>query len=170
LSMGRYGADRPSDRKVSLEVSVDKWVSDALEKIRSKKSVSSLVNSLLATVIRQFDPGPASPFIYELVGLLAKHKREAEATGDTETLASVAQLHSMLEPFIDLAEAEPKPNALPSGDSYSRGGKAESRIEGSQREYSWYVVPVLHCGAPMSYLRGSGAWKCVTCGFLLHDA
>jgi len=170
LSMGRYGADSPSDRKVSLEVSVDKWVSDALEKIRSKKSVSSLVNSLLATVIRQFDPGPASPFIYELVGLLAKHKREAEATGDTETLASVAQLHSMLEPYIDLAEAEPRPSPLSLADGGSRGGTVESRVEPSQREYSWYAVPVLHCGAPMSYLCGSGTWKCVTCGFLLHDA
>jgi hypothetical protein len=167
LSMGRYGADSPSDRKVSLEVSVDKWVSDALEKIRSKKSVSSLVNSLLATVIRQFDPGPASPFIYELVGLLAKHRREAEATGDAETLASVAQLHSMLEPFIDLSEAEPE-SKLPllGGD----GVTVSPRVGRSQYEYSRYAVPVLHCGIPMAYLRGSGGWKCVTCGFLLQDS
>ena len=46
MSFGRYGADNPGERKVSLEITVDKWVSDALGKIRSKKSVSNLVNSL----------------------------------------------------------------------------------------------------------------------------
>ena len=157
MSFGRYGADNPGERKVSLEITVDKWVSDALGKIRSKKSVSNLVNSLLATVIRQFDPGPASPFVYELVGLLAKHRQEAEASGDTETLASVTQLHSMLEPYIDLAEAEPT----------SVGRLAAT--EGQGRYYSRYAVPVLHCGTPMAFLRGSRAWKCLMCGFLLHD-
>ena len=157
MSFGRYGADSPGERKVSLEITVDKWVSDALGKIRSKKSVSNLVNSLLATVIRQFDPGPASPFVYELVGLLAKHRQEAEASGDTETLASVTQLHSMLEPYIDLAEAE----------LTSVGRLAAT--EGQGRYYSRYAVPVLHCGTPMAYLRGSRAWKCLMCGFLLHD-
>ena len=157
MSFGRYGADNPGERKVSLEITVDKWVSDALGKIRSKKSVSNLVNSLLATVIRQFDPGPASPFVYELVGLLAKHRQEAEASGDTETLASVTQLHSMLEPYIDLAEAE----------LTSVGRLAAT--EGQGRYYSRYAVPVLHCGTPMAFLRGSRAWKCLMCGFLLHD-
>ncbi|MDG7015776.1 MAG: hypothetical protein JRM82_00190, partial [Nitrososphaerota archaeon] len=157
LSFGRYGPDNPGERKVSLEITVDKWVSDALGKIRSKKSVSNLVNSLLATVIRQFDPGPASPFVYELVGLLAKHRQEAEASGDTETLASVTQLHSMLEPYIDLAEAE----------LTSVGRLAAT--EGQGRYYSRYAVPVLHCGTPMAFLRGSRAWKCLMCGFLLHD-
>jgi hypothetical protein len=165
LSLGRYGAGNPGERKVSLEITVDKWVSDALGKIRSKKSVSSLVNSLLGTVIRQFDPGPASPFIYELVRLLAKHRQEAEASGDTETLASVAQLHSMLEPFIDLAEAEPEPGALSLG-----GGTVSPRVVGSLREYSRYSVPALHCGVPMTYLCGSRIWKCVACGFLIRDA
>lgn len=162
MSLGRYGADSPSDRKVGLEITVDKWVSDALEKIRSKKSVSSLVNSLLATVIRQFDPGPASPFIYELVGLLAKHMREAEASGDMETLASVAQLHSILEPYIDLAEAEPEPVA-------KTVTKAREHNE-VRRNYIRYAVPVMHCDVPMSFLRTSGAWKCLACGFLLRDS
>ena len=157
MSFGRYGPDNPGERKVSLEITVDKWVSDALGKIRSKKSVSNLVNSLLATVIRQFDLGPASPFVYELVGLLAKHRQEAEASGDTETLASVAQLHSLLEPYIDLAEAE----------LTSVGRLAAT--EGQGRYYSRYAVPVLHCGTPMAFLRGSRAWKCLMCGFLLHD-
>ena len=157
MSFGRYGADNPGERKVSLEITVDKWVSDGLGKIRSKRSVSNLVNSLLATVIRQFDPGPASPFVYELVGLLAKHRQEAEASGDTETLASVTQLHSMLEPYIDLAEAE----------LTSVGRLAAT--EGQGRYYSRYAVPVLHCGTPMAFLRGSRAWKCLMCGFLLHD-
>ena len=157
MSFGRYGADNPGERKVSLEITVDKWDSDALGKIRSKKSVSNLVNSLLATVIRQFDPGPASPFVYELVGLLAKHRQEAEASGDTETLASVTQLHSMLEPYIDLAEAE----------LTSVGRLAAT--EGQGRYYSRYAVSVLHCGTPMAFLRGSRTWKCLMCGFLLRD-
>ena len=158
MSFGRYGAVNPCERKVSLEITVDKWVSDALGKVRSKKSVSNLVNSLLATVIRQFDPGPASPFVYELVGLLAKHRQEAEASGDTETLASVTQLHSMLEPYIDLAEAE-----------LTSVGRFAKATEGQGRYYTRYAVPVLHCGTPMALLRGSRGWKCLMCGFLLCD-
>jgi hypothetical protein len=183
LSLGRYGANCPGERKVSLEITVDKWVSDALEKVRSKKSVSSLVNSLLGTVIRQFDPGPASPFIYELVRLLAKHRREAEALGDTETLASVVQLHSILEPYIDLAEAEPN---LTSGGGKERhdGTRTEapfllqehwSPSSGppipirSRRDYHWYAVPVLCHEKPMLYLKEARTWECLICGKMIHD-
>ena len=154
MSFGRYGADSPAERKVSLEITVDKWVHDALGKIRSKKSVSDFVNSWLAVEIRHYDPGPLAPMVYELVEVLAKYRREAEASGDMKKLASVAQLHSVLEPYIDLAEAEP--------ELVARG---ETR-----RGYSWYAVPVLHCGAPMAFLRGSGGWKGLAGGFLLQDA
>jgi hypothetical protein len=160
LSLGRYGAGNPGERKVSLEITVDKWVSDALGKIRAKGSVSSMVNGFLGTVVRHYDPGPLAPMIYEFVGVLAKYRRQAEAEGDIEKLASVVQLHSILEPYIDLAEAEPEQTTKASKEA---GGE-------SRRDYSWYAVPVLHCGTPMAFLRGSGGWKCLACGFQLHDA
>lgn len=185
MSLGRYGADESGTRKVSLEITVDKWVSDALGKIRSKKSVSSMVNGLLTTVIRQFDPGPSSPLIHELVRVLAKYRGEAEASGDTEMLASVAQLHSQLEPYIDLAEAE-LDSKSPSAESTDveqgrrkdgNGGHGAIKdspnfnpsIDRARRDYNWYAVPVLCHGTPMMYLRGSKAWKCLVCGGLCRD-
>jgi hypothetical protein len=179
LSLGRYGADDPRTRKVSLEVTVDRWVSDALGKIRSKKSVSNLVNSLLGTVIRQFDSGPSAPMIYDLVALLAKHRKQAEATGDAETLAAISQLHSELEPYIDLAEAEPHPAPnerkepqeggtfpLQGGWNPAFGPPTPTR---DRRDYYWYAVPVLCHGVPMEYLRGPRAWRCDVCRRLIHD-
>ena len=162
MSLGRYGADNPGERKVSLEITVDKWVSDALGKIRRKKSVSSFVNGVLGLTITHYDPGPSSPFVYDLVKVMEKYKKEAEESGDSGMLAAVNQLHYVLEPYIDLAEAEP----APSGDS---GNAPSPQVGRSPREYNWYVVPVLHCGVPMSYMRASAAWKCVACGFLLQD-
>ena len=179
MSLGRYGADDPRMRKVSLEVTVDRWVSDALGKIRSKKSVSSLVNSLLGTVIRQFDPGPSAPMIYDLVALLAKHRKQAEAAGDTEALAAISQLHSELEPYIDLAEAELRP-AL--NTTEERREERPFLLQGAwnsafgpptptrdRRDYYWYAVPVLCHGVPMGYLRDKKAWKCNMCGKLIQD-
>ena len=160
MSLGRYGADNSAERKVSLEITVDKWVSDALGKIRAKGSVSSMVNGFLGTVVKHYDPGPLAPMIYEFVSVLAKYRQQAEAEGDIGKLASVVQLHSVLEPYIDLAEVEPEPVARALKDA-----QGETR-----RGYSWYAVPVLHCGAPMAFLRGSGGWKCLACGFQLHDA
>ena len=75
-------------------MTVDRWISDALGKVRRKESVSGMVNGLLAVVIRQFDPGPSSPLALELSGLLEKHRKIAEASGDAETLASVTFLQS----------------------------------------------------------------------------
>jgi rubredoxin len=65
-----------------------------------------MVNGLLAVVIRQFDPGPSSPLALELSGLLEKHRKIAEASGDAETLASVTFLQSQLEPYVDLSEGD----------------------------------------------------------------
>ena len=166
-------------RKVSLEVTVDRWVSDALGKIRSKKSVSSLVNSLLGTVIRQFDPGPSAPMVYDLVALLAKHRKQAEAAGDAETLAAISQLHSELEPYIDLAEAEPHP-APDERKEPQNGGTSPLRgacnpafdpppPSRDRRDYNWYAVPVLCHRVPMEYLRGEKAWKCSVCRKLIQD-
>lgn len=179
MSLGRCGAEDPRMRKVSLEVTVDRWVSDALGKIRSKKSVSSLVNSLLGTVIRQFDPGPSAPMIYDLVALLAKHRKQAEATGDAETLAAISQLHSELEPYIDLAEAEPRlvPNECKEPQNVGTfllqgawnpafGPPSPTR---NRRDYYWYAVPTLCHGVPMEFLRGPKAWKCNVCGKLIQD-
>ena len=183
MSFGRYGADDPRMRKVSLEVTVDRWVSDALGKIRSKKSVSSLVNSLLGTVIRQFDPGPSAPMIYDLVALLARHRKQAEAAGDAETLAAISQLHSELEPYIDLAEAEPRrDNQLVSSEGKGRQEERSFLLQGTwnpafgpptptrdRRDYYWYAVPILCHGVPMEYLRSAKAWKCNVCGRLIQD-
>lgn len=166
-------------RKVSLEVTVDRWVSDALGKIRSKKSVSNLVNSLLGTVIRQFDPGPSAPMIYDLVALLARHREQAEAAGDAETLAVVAQLHSELEPYIDLAEAELRPATNERKEPQKGGAFLLQGVWNpafgpppparGHRDYYWYAVPTLHCGVPMECLRGERTWKCNVCGRLIHD-
>ena len=180
MSLGRYGADDPRMRKVSLEVTVDRWVSDALGKIRSKKSVSSLVNSLLGTVIRQFDPGPSAPMVYDLVALLAKHRKQAEAAGDAETLAAISQLHSELEPYIDLAEAEPHPapnerKEPQNGGTFLLQGPWNPAFgpptpTRDRRDYYWYAVPVLCHGVPMAYLRRENGWKCSVCGRLVHDS
>jgi hypothetical protein len=179
LSLGRYGADDPRMRKVSLEVTVDRWVSDALGKIRSKKSVSSLVNSLLGTVIRQFDPGPSAPLVCELVALLARHRRQAEAAGDAEALAAISQLHSELEPYIDLAEAEPHPDpdgrkgpqsggvSLPQGVWNPAFGPPPPARD--RRDYYWYAVPVLCHGVPMEYMHAARAWRCNVCGAQIRD-
>jgi hypothetical protein len=179
LSFGRYGADDPRTRKVSLEVTVDRWVSDALGKIRSKKSVSNLVNSLLGTVIRQFDPGPSAPMIYDLVELLAKHRKQAEEKGDAETLAAISQLHSELEPYIDLAEAEPHPAPDQRKEPQNGGMSLLQAVWNpafgpliptrDRRDYYWYAVPVLCHGVPMEYLRGEKAWRCDVCGGLIRD-
>jgi hypothetical protein len=105
LNRGRYGAAE-EEKKVSLNVTVDRWISDALGKVRRKESVSGMVNGLLAVVIRQFDPGPSSPLALELSGLLEKHRKIAEASGDAETLASVTFLQSQLQPYVDLSEGD----------------------------------------------------------------
>ena len=185
MSFGRYGADDPRMRKVSLEVTVDRWVSDALGKIRSKKSVSSLVNSLLGTVIRQFDPGPSAPMIHDLVALLAKHRKQAEETGDTEALAAISQLHSELVPYIDLAEAEPPPVTCNDEEPQREtGSKVPLRLRSAwnpafgsptpvrtvKQDYCWYAVPTLHCGVAMEYLGGEREWKCGVCGKAIHDS
>ena len=98
--MGRFG----ERKKVRLSIMVDKWISDALGKIRSKKSVSSLVNGLLGVTIMQFDPGPSSPLIYELRVLFKKHLLEAEISGDAQSIACIEFLESQLVPYYDLAE------------------------------------------------------------------
>jgi hypothetical protein len=184
LSLGRYGADEGA-RKVSLEITVDKWISDALDKIRTKRSVSNLVNGLLAIVIRQFDPGPSSPLIYALDRLLTEYKEKAEASGDTEMIASVVFLRSRLEPYFDLAEVvldREKATHGTSGDDGVRAQEGISRFatsdsysgllfekETSGRDYHWYAVPMICHGTPMTYLRNLNAWKCSTCGSIYPD-
>lgn len=189
MSLGRYGANEGA-RKVSLEITVDKWISDALDKIRTKRSVSNLVNGLLAIVIRQFDPGPSSPLIYALDGLLTKYKERAEASGDPEMIASVALLRSRLEPYFDLAEVVP--NQQNGSRGFTAGHverKGEEEGEGShtvcidsnhgglpaekdyntKRDYDWYAVPTTCHGTPMTFLRTLKAWRCSACGSLCPD-
>lgn len=186
MSIGRYGHDDPAARKVPLHVTVDKSVGDALGKIRSKKSLSELVNGLLTTVVKQFDPGPAAPVVYRLVEVLAEFEVKARDSGDGQTLAAVALLRSELEPYIDLAQPgsepqtqvpEPRPRVVESPKGPSQALSVEQRlcipptpVRSSKRDYYWYAVPVLCHEKPMVYLRDAKAWKCFICGRLTHDA
>ena len=189
LSPGRYGAEEGATRKVSLEITVDRWISDALGKIRTKKSVSNLVNGLLAIVIRQFDPGPSSPLVYALDRLLTKYKERAEASGDAEMVASVALLRSRLEPYFDLAEVVPDQQGRSHGltacieERKTEEEKDQNDVHGiegnryglpveddcARRDYDWYAVPTICHGTPMVYLRALGAWKCSVCGSVCRD-
>ncbi|MDG6910142.1 MAG: hypothetical protein JRN08_07205 [Nitrososphaerota archaeon] len=185
LSLGRYGADDPAAKKIPLHVTVDKKVGDALGKIRSKKSVSELVNGLLTTVVRQFDPGPAAPVVYKLVEVLAEFEAKARDSGDGQTLAAVALLRSELEPYIDLAQPdpepgaptlEPRPDAVEPPKEPGQPLSIEQRlhipptpVRATKRDYYWYAVPVLCHEKPMVYLRDAKAWKCFICGKLIHD-
>jgi hypothetical protein len=103
--MGRFG-DEPRSRKVPLHVTVDERVIDALGKVRNKSSVSSMVNDILTIVIKQFDPGPSSPLIYELKELFDKHLQDATSSGDTQKVACIELLESKLLPYYDLAEVD----------------------------------------------------------------
>lgn len=187
MSLGRYGADDPGDKKVPLHITVDKSISEALGKIRSKKSVSDLVNGLLDTVVRQFDPGPLAPMIHDLVRILARHRIKAETSGDRERVALIDMMLSKLDPYIDLAEAREMlqallPNLAPEVVRKAEGlqslGSRNAEAyhfamppapERPRRDYNWYAVPIICHEKPMAYLRNLKAWKCFVCGKLLHD-
>ncbi len=194
MSLGRYGADDPDSRRVPLNITVDKWVSDALKKIRSKNSVSDMVNGILAIVVRQFDPGPSAPMVYELERVLAEHEARAKASGDPETLAAAAMLRSKLEPYMDLAHGGADGEAVlpeagmrnrPVAPGELRGNDADLQdrpapvqkkslparedLHFTPRGYDWYAVPVLCHEKPMTYLRKLRAWKCFVCGGLLAE-
>ena len=181
MSLGRYGADDPSSRKVPLHVTVDRWVSDRLGKVRKQKSVSRFVNDMLGSVIRLFDPGPLSPMIQEIVALLERYKREAEALGDQEKLAWIEGVHSQLELFIDLSEAEPRqpPDSKEGGGGVAASGtRASADVETAlkprtdsvpKHDYWWYAVPIICHGTPMVYMKALKEWKCTVCGKVLRD-
>lgn len=184
MSFGRYGHDDPGARKVPLHVTVDKRIGDALDKIRSKKSLSELVNGLLTTVVNQFDPGPAAPVIYKLVQVLAEFEAEARDSGDSQTLAAVALLRSELEPYVDLAQPnpkrkapipEPRPGIVEAPKDPGQTLSMEQRLcipptrVRPRRDFYWYAVPVLCHEKPMVYLRDARVWKCFICGKLIHD-
>ena len=184
MSFGRYGADDPVLRKVPLNITIVKRISDALGKIRSKKSVSELVNGLLTTVVKQFDPGPAAPLVYRLTEVLAEFETKARGSGDTQTLAAVALLRSELEPYIDLAKADPTQETtvpqpvlrtVETVEVASQTPGIEQRLcipptpVRPKRDYYWYAVPIGHCEMPMVYLRDEKVWKCLICGKVIHD-
>ena len=184
MSLGRYGADDPADRKVPLNVTVDRWISEALGKIRTKKSVSDLVNGLLTTVVSQFDPGPAAPLVYRLLEVLAEFETRARDSGDAQTLAAVALLRSELGPYIDLAQADTtRGTSLQQARLESTGTTASGQalsierrlcipptpVRASKHDYYWYAVPVICHGTPMVFLKDAMAWKCTVCGRLIHD-
>jgi hypothetical protein len=157
-SMGRYG----ETRKVALKVMVDRPVKDALGKIRTKKSVSNLVNGLLAITIRQFDPGPSSPLIHELKELFRRHLLKAKLSGHAEEIACIEYLESQLQPYYDLAGV-PANNAA---ESFKAEARTQSilRTNKFSRDYSWYSVPHICHGAPMAYSHKERSWICSICG------
>src|SRR5487761_755592 len=138
-STGRFG----ERKKVRLSIMVDKWISDALGKIRSKKSVSSLVNGLLGVTIMQFDPGPSSPLIYELRALFKKHLLEAEISGDAQSIACIEFLESQLVPYYDLAEVaadddeEEETKTMGKGPQLSHA-QLEQTLSPSRQDRTWF--------------------------------
>ncbi len=170
-------------------MTVDKWISEALEKIRTRKSVSELVNGLLETVVRQFDPGPTAPMVHDLVRVLAKHRNEAETVGDRERISVIDSMLSKLDPYIDLAEARKelealvpglRPKAVQRDEIPITAGRRKYDLQYQQlailpppvrpmKDYDYYAVPIIHCEKPMVYLRDAKVWKCFICGKLIHD-
>src|SRR5487761_95962 len=175
-STGRFG----ERKKVRLSIMVDKWISDALGKIRSKKSVSSLVNGLLGVTIMQFDPGPSSPLIYELRALFKKHLLEAEISGDAQSIACIEFLESQLVPYYDLAEVAADDDEEEGTQNMVQVSKSSSALlnhstfiePGSatlKHDYNWYSVPRICHAAPMGYSQRQRIWICAICGRRYHD-
>lgn len=156
-STGRFG----ETRKVPLKIMVDKPVKDALGKIRTKKSVSNLVNGFLTIIVRQFDPGPSSPLIYELRELFQKHMLKAKRFGHNEEVVCIEYLESQLEPYYDLAGV----NANDTRERVSEGVEAEimPSTESFVHDYSWYSTPHICHGTPMAYSQRERSWKCSIC-------
>ena len=178
MSLGRYGYDDPGDRKVRIHIMVDRKISKTLDKIRAKRSLSELVNGVLAAIVKAYDPGPAAPLVHELERVLAAHEEKAKSSGDSETLAAVKVLWSRLEPYADLASNETTPLKglmesciLPHDrtESEERRFRAEENLYYTERGYDWYAVPVICHDTPMTYLRSLHAWKCSVCGYLFGN-
>ncbi|MDG7011765.1 MAG: hypothetical protein JRN17_01585 [Nitrososphaerota archaeon] len=178
MSLGRYGYDDPGDKKVRIHIMVDKKISNALDKIRAKRSLSELVNGVLAAIVKAYDPGPAAPLVHELEKVLRVHEGRAEASGDSETLVAVRVLKSRLESYSDLASSEASSprgfkveGILPQDRTEAEKGRpfAEENLYYTERGYDWYAVPVMCHDTPMTYLRSLRAWKCTVCGYLFGE-
>lgn len=177
MSLGRYGYDDPGAKKVRIHIMVDRWISNALGKIRTKKSLSELVNGVLAVIVKQYDPGPAAPLVHELERVLSVHEEKARASEDYETLVAVRMLRSRLEPYSDLANDEIAPpkgleeSGVLSSDiiESAKGASVEENLYYTERGYDWYAVPVMCHDTPMTYVRLLHAWKCTVCGYLFGD-
>ena len=169
VSTGRYG----ERNKVSLNVTIDKTVSDRLHKIKKKGSVSSMVNGLLDMITGQFDPGPSSPLIYDLHDLLNRHRKKAEQERDPKRIACVEIIESHLQPYYDLAEVN--------DDKSLRHVVKEAHPENidsskilkepivPKHDYSWYSVPRICHGTPMVYSRKEDGWRCAICRVLYRE-
>lgn len=165
--MGRYG----ERKKVPLTITIDKQISESLRKVK-KGSVSGMVNDFLVMIVRQFDPGPLSPLIYDLHDLLKRHRKNAEISGDSQKIACIEYLESQLLPYYELADVpvDDNPDAAcqapkPEGSvTLKRASELLSESEQSQHDYSWYSIPRICHGIPMLYSRKESAWTCSSCG------
>lgn len=167
MKTGRYG----ERNKVPLKITIDKRISDSLHKIKKKGSVSNMINGLLDITIRQFDPGPSSPLIYDLHALLKRHRKIAEEEEDPERIACVEILESQLQPYYELAEV--KGDEIPCDIAQERELQPEivvsqtteilAESSHSRHDYAWYSVPRICHGAPMTYSRKERMWKCAIC-------
>ena len=144
---------------------VDKQVKDALGKIRTKKSVSNLVNGLLTITIRQFDPGPSAPLIYDLRALFKRHLLRAKLSGDGEVITCIENLESQLQPYYDLAEVPTDGAGIRIEEEINRTSTTVSFAH----DYSWYSTPHMCHGSPMAFSRKERSWKCSICGGCYYD-
>ena len=169
ISTGRYG----EKNKVSLNVTIDKTVSDRLHKIKKKGSVSSMVNSLLDMITGQFDPGPSSPLIYDLHDLLKRHRKKAEQEGDPKRVACVEIIESHLQPYFDLAEVNDDKFghhlAIEAHSEVIDSSKIPKEPIVPEHDYSWYSVPRICHRTPMVYSRKEGGWRCTICHVLYRE-
>ena len=178
MSLGRYGYDDPGAKKVRIHITVDGKMNKALDKIRAKRSLSELVNGVLAVIVKAYDPGPAAPLVHELERVFAAHEESARSSGDLETMAAVKVLRLRLEPYSDLASGETTPLkgfaerstlARDRVEPEERRFSAEESFYYTERGYDWYAVPVMFHDTPMAYLGSLDAWKCSVCGGLLNE-
>ncbi|MCL4518482.1 MAG: hypothetical protein M1587_04720 [Thaumarchaeota archaeon] len=160
-STGRLG----ESRKVSLKIMVDKQVKDALGKIRTKKSVSNLVNGLLMITIRQFDPGPSAPLIHDLRALFKKHLLRAKLSGDGEEITCIENLESQLQPYYDLAGVPIDGAEIKFEEEINRTSTTVSFAH----DYSWYSTPHMCHESPMAFYRKERSWKCSICGSRYYE-
>ena len=131
-----------------------------------------MVNGFLDIVVRQFDTGPLSPLIYDLHDLLERHLRNAVMSGDSQKMACIEYLESQLLPYCELAEVPVEDNKQESSQEHKpersitlkRASELLTESKQLRHGYSWYSIPRICHGVPMSFSRVHKTWTCSVCG------